>query len=312
MLIEKVNTGDYSLYRIPGIVATEEGTLLAYYECRRSNSDWAVIDLKVIRSTDEGETWQTVTVIEGHGNTLNNPVMFIKGNEIHFLFFRNYKELFHSVSTDDGKSFSVPEEKQIHCDFFYNVVAAGPGHGIVHNGSMIVPVWFAQNRENPKAHHPSIIATLYSADGETWNLGEIIGKDVLQDPSECALAVTADNKVLISIRNENACRQRALALSDNGFGDWKDLRFHSQMPDPVCMGSMCHQDGVIYHINCSTATARENLVVKMSKNCFADFEEFFIDTPAGYSDIAIHNGKLFILYERDCKKDGLYFKKITL
>ena len=312
MRIEQVNCGNHSLYRIPGIVITEKGTLLAYYECRKAASDWAEIDIKIIRSTDEGETWQTVTVVEGHGNTLNNPVMFVKGEEIHFLFLKNYKVLFHCVSTDDGKTFSAPQEKSIDCDLFYNVVAVGPGHGIVHDGNMIVPVWFAQNEENAKAHRPSVIATLYSADGETWHLGERIGEAALVNPSECALAITADQKVLISIRNENTCHQRAFALSDNGFSHWTDLHFDPRIPDPVCMGSMCHRDGVIYHINCSSASARENLTVKISKDGFASFEELFVDTPAGYSDIAIHNGKLFILYERDCKKDGLYFKKITL
>ena len=94
MLLEKVNGEVYSQCRIPGIVITENGTLLAYYECRKSNSDWAEIDIKIIRSSDEGDSWQTVNVLEGNGNTLNNPVMFVKGEELHFLFLKNYKELF--------------------------------------------------------------------------------------------------------------------------------------------------------------------------------------------------------------------------
>lgn len=312
MLIEQVNSNRYSQYRIPGIVITEKGTLLAYYECRKSNSDWADIDIKIIRSTDEGDTWQTVTVINGSGNTLNNPVMFIKGEEIHFLFFKNYKVLFHCVSNDDGKTFSEPQEKSVDCDFFYTVTAVGPGHGIVHDGKMIVPVWFAQNEENAHAHRPSVIATLYSTDGEKWHLGEFIGKDVLINPSECALAVTADNKVLISIRNENSCHQRAFALSDNGLSNWGEVRFNSQMPDPVCMGSMCHENGKIYHINCNSNTARENLTVKISDDCFKNFESIVVDTPAGYSDIAVRNKTLYVFYERDCNNGGLYFKRVKL
>jgi len=312
MQIEAVKNGTYSQCRIPGIVRTEKGTLLTYYECRRTNSDWAEIDIKVIRSTDEGETWQTVTLIEGNGNTLNNPVMFVKGSELHFLFLKNYKELFHCVSTDDGETFSEPQKRSIDCDFFYNVVAVGPGHGIVHDGKMIVPVWFAQNREKPRVHAPSIIATLYSTDGECWHLGELIGQDVLVNPSECALAVTADNKVLISIRNENLCRQRAFAVSETGFDHWQNLHFNPQMPDPVCMGSMCHENGKIYHINCESDTARECLTVKISDDCFESFERVFVDTPAGYADLAVKNGTLYIFYERDCYNGGLYFKKMTV
>jgi sialidase-1 len=312
MLIEKVNNGTYSQCRIPGIVLTQTGTLLAYYECRKSNSDWADIDIKVIRSTDLGDTWQTVTVITGNGNTLNNPVMFVKGAELHFLFLKNYKELFHCVSMDDGKTFSAPRQISIACDFFYNAVAVGPGHGIVHDGKMIVPVWFAQCKEYALAHRPSIISTLYSADGETWHLGEFIGNEGLVNPSECALAVTAENKVLISIRNESDRHQRALALSDNGFSGWKDLRFSAQLPDPVCMGSMYHENGRIYHINCDSGTARENLTVKISEDCFESFESIFVDTPAGYADIAVKDNTLFVFYERDCNNGGLYFKKIFM
>lgn len=312
MLIEKVNNGEYSQCRIPGIVVTEKGTLLAYYECRRTNDDWADIDIKVIRSTDEGTTWNTVTMIPGHGNTLNNPVMFVKDEELHFLFLRNYLELFHCVSTDDGMTFSEPQAIKICCNFFYNVIAVGPGHGIVHGGKMIVPVWFAQNKEDAKAHRPSIIATLYSTDGEEWYIGQIIGDEMLVNPSECALAVTVDNQVLISIRNENDCRQRAFATSDTGIDGWSEVCFHSQISDPVCMGSMCYENGTVYHINCDSSTSRENLTVRISTDGFMHFESIFIDTPAGYSDIAVKNGILYILYERDCAKGGLYFKRITV
>ena len=310
MLLEKVNGEVYSQCRIPGIVITENGTLLAYYECRKSNSDWAEIDIKIIRSSDEGDSWQTVNVLEGNGNTLNNPVMFVKGEELHFLFLKNYKELFHCVSTDDGKTFSEPQQISVSCDFFYSVIAVGPGHGIVHDDTMIVPVWFAQNKEDPKAHRPSIIATLYSKDGKEWKIGEIIGREVLVNPSECALAVTAENNVLISIRNENECHQRAFAISENGFSGWGEVSFYPQMTDPICMGSMCHQNGRIYHINCESNTARENLTVKISDDGFKSFERVFVDTPGGYSDLAVKNDTLYVFYERDCKNGGLYFKRV--
>ena len=312
MLIEKAQGEIYAQCRIPGIVATEKGTLLAYYECRKAVSDWAEIDIKIIRSTDDGETWETAYVIYGNGETLNNPVMFVKGEEIHFLFLKNYKDLFHCISTDDGKSFSEPQEKKVEYGIFHNAVAIGPCHGIVHNGKMIVPVWFAQNEENPEEHRPSVIATLYSTDGEKWILGDFIGKEVLSNPSECALAVTADNKIIISIRNENECHQRAFALSDNGYSNWSELTFNPHMPDPICMGSMCHDSKKIYHINCNSDTARENLTVKISEDCFETIESVFVDTVAGYSDIAVKNNNLFIIYERDSTNGGLYFKKIEL
>ena len=311
MLLEKVNNGIYTQCRIPGNVITAKGTLLAYYECRKSNSDWADIDIKIIRSTDSGDTWNTVTIFEGYKNTLNNPVMIVNGNDVHFLFLKNYKTLFHCVSIDDGQTFSEAQEIRLDCPFFYNAVAVGPGHGIVHKDKMIVPVWFAQNKTDAKSHHPSVISTIYSTDGNEWQLGEVIGKNILQDPSECALAITQDNKVLISIRNENDCRRRAFAVSDNGIANWQNLHFHEQIPDPVCMGSMCYDGAFIYHINCNSETERTNLTIRKSCNQFDTFESMFVDSPAGYSDIAVKDDTLFILYERDCTNGGLHFKRIN-
>ena len=48
-----------ALYRIPGIVATTKGTVLAYCEARRNDkSDWGEIEVHLRRSTDGGKTWQ--------------------------------------------------------------------------------------------------------------------------------------------------------------------------------------------------------------------------------------------------------------
>ena len=58
MIIEKTY-GNYTDFRIPGMVVTEKGTLLRYCECRRSVSDWADIDIKISRSCDGGESWET-------------------------------------------------------------------------------------------------------------------------------------------------------------------------------------------------------------------------------------------------------------
>ena len=48
----------YALYRIPGVVVTAKGTVLAYCEARRTGkSDWDTIDILLRRSTDGGKTF---------------------------------------------------------------------------------------------------------------------------------------------------------------------------------------------------------------------------------------------------------------
>ena len=322
MLIEKVNS-QYPLCRIPGLVVTQNGTLIAYYECRSSLSDWAMIDIKIIISTDKGESWHTVKVIHGNGDTLNNPVMFVKENTVHLLYCKNYYGLFYCNSTDGGKSFSDPEDISRflqNTDFKYTVNAVGPGHGIVHNGNLIVPIWFAFNKDEPQKHHPSFLRTLYSADdGKTWRLGEEIGNGVLVNPSEAALAVTADNEVLISIRNENPEKLRAFSVSENGFSNWHKLHLKENMPDPTCHGSMFHTKNCIYHINCNSKVSgsegRVDLTVKKSTDNFNSYETIFISKYGGYSDIAVFENSLYVLYEKnilDPNEAGIFFERIEI
>jgi sialidase-1 len=217
-----------------------------------------------------------------------------------------------------GKSKRVDFENRI--DFLYTVVAVGPGHGIVHNGRLLVPIWFAYNKQNETAHHPSFISTLYSDDGgESWKVGEIIFPDELKNPSECALAVNAENEVLMSIRHEGAIRKRGLAKSADGISAWSELRFEENLTDPICMGSMTHCNGIIYHSNCDSATERKNLTVKISDDCFKTCRNIYVSDVGGYSDIAILEDKLFIVYEKtvltESKKSKpfeLFFETINL
>ncbi len=316
MVTEKA-FADYTDFRIPGIVATGKGTLLRYCECRRSRSDWADIDIKVARSEDEGAHWETVLSIKSGGHTLNNPVMFVNGDQLIFLYCKNYKEIWKQVSNDDGKSFRDAEriDFESHVNFFYNVVAVGPGHGIVHNGRLIVPVWFAYNKENEKKHHPSFISTLYSNDGGiTWGIGEPIFQNDLVNPSECALAVTAADEILISIRHEGDTKKRGLAKSTDGISAWRELQFAETLSDPVCMGSMTHRKGRIYHSNCDSMTERKNLTVKISDDDFKTCRSVFVSDIGGYSDIALLGEKICIFYERPNAEGAfeLFFEVITV
>jgi len=314
-IIEKANA-QYFACRIPGMVLTESGTLLAYYECRSARSDWAQIDIKVIRSTNEGRDWETVRIVPGQGNTLNNPMMIVDGDTVHFLYCKNYRELFYCRSTDDGITFSEPLNISYvfeNSGYDHTVAAIGPGHGIVHNGKLLLPVWFACNHTDLKAHHPSFISTVYSPDhGKTWLCGEKIGNDLLADPSECALAIAGDGSVINSIRNENPQRQRAIAVSPDGFSRWSIPAFRDTLPDPICMGSMTHRNGTVFHVNCSSNTRdRINLTVNISDDGFRTVRSIAVDDVGGYSDIAVSDDKIFVLYERDPIHDGLYFKTIT-
>lgn len=116
-------------YRIPGIVVTAKGTVLACCEARKNgSSDWGEIEVHPRRSTVGGKTWQPsqhiahkANRIEGnprkkesgeHEQTVNNPVAIVDRDTgaIEFLYCVNYARCFSMRSTDDGVTWSTPVE----------------------------------------------------------------------------------------------------------------------------------------------------------------------------------------------------------
>src|SRR4051812_17216964 len=67
-------TDGYKSYRIPAMVTTTKGTLLAFCEGRRNNAaDAGDIDMLLKRSTDGGRTWSAQQVIwDDSTNTCGN------------------------------------------------------------------------------------------------------------------------------------------------------------------------------------------------------------------------------------------------
>src|SRR5438034_2609174 len=65
----------YNTYRIPSLVVSPKGTLLAFCEGRKINkTDTGDIDLLLKRSFDGGKTWQPTQIVWDDGkNTCGNP-----------------------------------------------------------------------------------------------------------------------------------------------------------------------------------------------------------------------------------------------
>ena len=94
----------YTSCRIPGLVVTPRGTLLAYCEARRNKGgDWDPIDVLLRRSADAGQTWSAPQTLVSGGDktTSNNPVAIVdrEGGVIHFLYCTDYARCFYRKST---------------------------------------------------------------------------------------------------------------------------------------------------------------------------------------------------------------------
>jgi sialidase-1 len=283
-LLEKVdvfpaNTNGIARYRIPGIVVTPKGTVLAYSEARRnSSSDWGEIEIHLRRSTDGGKTWEAGKHIAHHGTrmegnphkrkdggdkeqTVNNPVAIVDRDTgaIEFLYCINYARCYAMRSTDDGLTWSTPvdvtatfEPFRKHYD--WKVIATGPGHGIqLKSGRLVVPIWLAYGKEGD--HAPSAAATIYSDDhGKTWIAGDLAvpNEGEFGNPNETMLTELSDGRVMLVTRSVSKPNRKIITLSPNGAKGWSKPAFHDQLWEPICMASITahpSQPGTLVYSN---------------------------------------------------------------
>ncbi len=79
----------YPVFRIPSVVVTKNGAVLAFAEGRKSMTDQAQNNIVSKRSTDGGATWSAVQVVAEDGaNSLNNPTALATANGRVFLMWQ--------------------------------------------------------------------------------------------------------------------------------------------------------------------------------------------------------------------------------
>jgi sialidase-1 len=332
----------YALYRIPGLVVTAKGTLLAYCEARKSEKgDWGATDILLRRSSDGGKTWAPVVKlpeVEGptgknaaavkqklgkDGEVLyNNPVAIAdRGGPVHVLFCVEYSRCFYTRSDDDGQTFAKPREITAAFDAFrpeyaWQVLATGPGHGIqLRNSRLVVPIWLSTGA-GKGAHRPSCVSVVVSDDGgQTWRRGTIVCTDPHPaNPSEAAAVQLADGRVMLNIRHESEPHLRAVTVSENGQTGWSPPRYDRDLPEPVCQGSLVRLTEppddprtrlLFANLHNPTGRERKNLTVKLSYNEGATWAESkAVDAgPSGYCDLAVgRDNSIYCLFERGAGK----------
>lgn len=329
-------TDGFEAYRIPAIVKTDEGTLLAFAEARRTRSagDSGDIDLVVKRSTDGGTTWsKSITVWDDGGNTCGNPVPIVgKNGAIHLLMTWNNGEdkwgtitqgkgkdtrrPFYCYSTDDGRTWSKPVEltEAIKKDS-WKWYGTGPCHGIMlkngkYSGRLVSPNYFTV-MENGKV--VSYSHAVYSDDnGLTWKPGE---PTVSGGVGECSVVELQDGTLMLNMRASDGFYRKYCTSTDGG-ETWSAPAADNELIDCDCQGSIINDGKCLFFSNAASATERINMTVRKSSDEGQTWQGQYLVYPgkSGYSDLVdISDDKIAVFYEGGEKRytEGLDFKIIA-
>ncbi len=317
-------TEGYHTFRIPALVVSQPGTLLAFAEGRKEGrGDAGPIDLVLKRSLDNGASWQPLQIVVTEpGMTCGNPcpVLDRTTGTIWLPFCKNLADgdenlitqgkaprtVWITHSTDDGKSWAEPREiTDTVKEPAWTWYATGPTHGIqLQSGRLLIPCDHMVGKYFDRARDPYHSHVIYSDDhGETWQIGGIVQIGT----NECAVVELANGAVYINCRNYVGEKRRAIAWSHDQGETFTGFRWDEALVEPICQASLVRlpnelagaPDHVLF-ANPASST-RERLTVRLSSDgCHSwPHAKLLHAGPAAYSDLALlPDGTICCLYER--------------
>lgn len=325
----------YHTFRIPAIVKSTNGTLLAFAEGRKNGTaDFGDIDLVMKTSQNNGNTWSNLVVLVDEkdlqaGNP--GPVVDVLQNQV-LLFYNTGNNHEHEVrkgngerrvqfilSKDHGKSWSSPRDispwvHQLEQENPWRCYAITPGHAIQatrgkYKGRIFVAANHSQGEPQQdwsdyRSHG------FYTEDfGKTFHL-----TPTLKYPgSNEATAAFLGKKLILNARDQSGkSRRRVVAVSRDGGVSWKNEYVDTVLLDPINQGSLLLlEDGkTLAFSNAHHEQERNNLSIHISKNGGKSwYKRISIDRTeepdkkknyTAYSDLVNLNTKsLGILYEQN-------------
>jgi len=238
LLLRAAGQDQVNTYRIPGMVTTNKGTLIAVYDNRYNNSKdlQEDIDIGMSRSTDGGQTWQHMKVIMDMGeyggrsqrlNGIGDPCvlydhktntiwvagLWMSGSAPDKMLWWASKpgmkpeetgQFILVKSTDDGLTWSQPINitSQIK-DPAWQLLLQGPGRGITMNdGTLVFPAQFKADLGTKALDGGQFTChstIVYSKDqGETWK----IGTGAKSNTTEAQVVELVDGNLMLNMRDD--------------------------------------------------------------------------------------------------------------
>ena len=341
--IFKSGSEGYNTFRIPSIITTDSGVVLAFAEGRKnSSSDSGDIDLVLKRSIDGGKTWGDLIIIRDDStNVCGNPSPVIdrKTGKIFLLSTWNRgddteseiinmtsvdtRRVYVMNSIDEGLSWSKPIEitdkvKKPNWTWY----ATGPVHGIqIREGSkkgrMIIPCDHIE--ANTKKYYSHII---YSDDGgSSWNIGGTTPQDQV---NECSVAEIGKGKLILNMRNYDRTQMNRKISISNDYGEsWGDIYDDKALVEPICQASILRYSfkgsgsNDLLFINPADKNKRLNMTLRLSNDLGRTWTREFLlhEGPSAYSDITkLRNGNVGCLFEagKNSPYEGIVYREVDV
>jgi sialidase-1 len=333
------NEAGYHTFRIPSVIATRNGTLLAFAEARRTGAaDAGDIDLVVKRSRDGGASWSALEVVGDNGpNTFGNPcpVLDTKTGTLWLLSTHNRgtdreKDIIAGTSqasrtvwvmktTDDGVTWSTPVEitarvKRPEWTWY----ATGPGIGIqTRGGRLVIP---ANHAEVDSGVHRSHI--FFSDDGgRQWSLGASSDAGT----NESQVVELADGRLMLNMRNHPPKPENfRMVATSRDRGRTLSTAFPARtLIEPPAQASFlrmttakAHDRNRLLFANPASAR-RERLTVRLSydEGNTWPVARTIHEGPAAYSSLVVlQDLSIGLLFERGAQSayEGIAFARLTL
>ena len=319
----------FAVYRIPALVATTRGTLLAFAEGRKTLGDQSQNQIVLKRSTDGGKSWLPLQLIAQDGaSSLNNPQAVVvgktgrvllmyqryppgrrEGNVATGLTDTNICTSWITQSDDDGVTWSAPRDLTAQIKrATATSLASGPGIGIElrrgpHAGRLIMPF-----NEGP-AGKWHVFAAFSDDGGASWKSGEPAPNTGKGFGNEVQMAELNDGSVLLNARNQGGAKLRKVATSRDGGATWSSLKDDAQLPEPVCQASLLRypkigapEKDVLLFCNPASQTKRTTGTVRLSRDDGRTWPVSRVLYPGSfaYSCMAPQSdGSVALIFERD-------------